>query len=72
MINNDILRRLRTTFNLSDEKICDIFALSECQINEAHLANFFKEKDDGDYVEVLDLQLASFLNGFITETAGAK
>ena len=70
MINNDILRRLRTTFNLSDEKICDIFALSECQINEAHLANFFKEKDDGDYVEVLDLQLASFLNGFITEQRG--
>lgn len=70
MINNDILRRIKTIFNLSNAKLSAIFALSECEISEAQLASFFREKDDAEYIEVLDVQLASFLNGFITEQRG--
>ncbi|NQY49377.1 MAG: DUF1456 family protein [Colwellia sp.] len=70
MINNDILRRLSTIFDLTDEKIRTIFALSQCEISEQQLANYFKEKDDAAYQEILDVELASFLNGLIIEKRG--
>lgn len=70
MINNDILRRLSTIFDLTDEKIRTIFSLSEYEISEQQLANYFKEKDDTAYQELPDVELASFLNGLIIDKRG--
>ncbi|OUS32154.1 hypothetical protein A9Q98_01720 [Thalassotalea sp. 42_200_T64] len=72
MINNDILRRVSNIFDLNDEKIRSVFALNQCTINAEQLVNFFKEKDDPAYQELLDVELASFLNGFIREKRGKK
>jgi uncharacterized protein YehS (DUF1456 family) len=70
MINNDILRRISTIFELTDEQICTIFALSEREVNTEQLASYFKEKDDADYQAIADVELADFLNGFIIEKRG--
>jgi uncharacterized protein YehS (DUF1456 family) len=70
MINNDLLRRISTIFELTDEKIITIFALSECEISADQLTNFFKEKDDSAYQEIEDVQFSSFLNGLITAQRG--
>ncbi len=70
MINNDILRRIGTIFDLTDEQIRSVFALSQYEVSSEQLANFFKEKDDAAYQPLDDVELASFLNGLIIEKRG--
>jgi uncharacterized protein YehS (DUF1456 family) len=72
MINNDILRRLSTLLGFDDEKTRAVFKLNACDITADKLVCFFKEKDDAAYIELLDVELASFLNGLIVEKRGAK
>jgi len=72
MINNDILRRLCTIFNFDNKKTRAIFALKQCTINDDQLANIYKEKNDPAYKELLDVELACFLNGLIIEKRGKK
>mgnify|MGYP000620603539 FL=1 len=72
MINNDILRRISAIFDFNDEKIQAIFALNQCDINAEQLADIFKEKNDPAYKELLDVELASFLNGLIIDKRGQK
>jgi len=72
MINNDILRRVSTLLGFDDEKIRSVFQLNTCEITAEKLDCFFKEKDDANYVELLDVELASFLNGLIVEKRGEK
>ncbi|GAA5143176.1 DUF1456 family protein [Thalassotalea piscium] len=70
MINNDILRRISTIFEFTDEKMIAVFALNNFEISAEKLACFFKEKDDANYTELLDVELASFLNGLIVDKRG--
>ena len=70
MINNDILRRVATIFDLSDEKILSVFDLGNHSISEDQLASFYKEKDHNAYQEIQDAELAGFLNGLIVEKRG--
>jgi uncharacterized protein YehS (DUF1456 family) len=72
MINNDILRRLSTLLDFDDEKTRAVFKLNACEILAEQLVCFYKEKDDETYVELLDVEFASFLNGLIVERRGAK
>ncbi|MBL4909197.1 MAG: DUF1456 family protein [Alteromonadaceae bacterium] len=72
MINNDILRRLCTIFNFDDKKTQAVFALKQCVFNAEQLTNIYKEKNDPAYKELLDIELASFLNGLIIEKRGQK
>lgn len=65
MINNDMLRRISSIFDLSDENIISTFKLGQCDINSGQLENFFKEKNDENYHTIEDVQFASFLNGLI-------
>ena len=70
MINNDLLRRISTIFDLTDEAIITTFALTQCEISTEQLANFFKEKDDATYQPLEDVQFACFLNGLIIAKRG--
>jgi uncharacterized protein YehS (DUF1456 family) len=72
MINNDILRRITTLLAFNNEKISAVFKLNACELSTEQLVCLFKEKDDPAYVELLDVELASFLNGLIIEKRGAK
>ena len=72
MTNNDVLRRIRYTFNFDDSKMIAIFALAGLEVTRAEISDWLKKDDDPDYKNCGDLQLASFLNGLIIEKRGKK
>ncbi|HPR82722.1 MAG TPA: DUF1456 family protein [Pontiellaceae bacterium] len=72
MRNNDILRRLRYTFDLKDSKMIDLFALANRQVTWEQINAWLKKEDDPAYKECSDLQLAAFLNGLIIDKRGRK
>lgn len=65
MINNDILRRVRDTFELSDSMMITVFEKVDCTVSSDQVGCWLKKNDDSDYKELSDLELATFLNGFI-------
>ena len=72
MTNNDILRRLRYTFDLKDAKMIKIFLSAGKTVTREQISNWLKKDDHVDYVNCSDVTLATFLNGFINEKRGKK
>ncbi len=72
MNNNDILRRIRYIFELSDSNMMELFALAEHKVTRAEISNWLKKDDDTDFNGINDLQLAIFLNGLINHKRGKK
>lgn len=72
MTNNDILRRLRYTFNFNDTKMMSVFALANMKTTKPQITNWLKKEDDEGYERISDYDLATFLNGFIVEHRGIK
>lgn len=72
MTNNDILRRIRYVFDLSDDKMMKLFALADMTVSRAEVSDWLKKEDDPDYEIILDQELASFLNGFISAKRGKR
>ena len=72
MTNNDILRRIRYTFNFDDTKMIAIFGLSGMEVTRAEISDWLKKEEDPDYQKCNDVTLASFLNGLIIEKRGKK
>ena len=69
---NDILRRLRYTFDFSDSKMIELFGLADYPVTRAQISDWLKKEEDPDSVEISDKQLAIFLNGFIIDHRGKK
>ena len=72
MLNNDILRRIRYTFNLSDSKMISIFGLADHKVTREQVCDWLKTDEDPAYQNCSDAQLAIFLNGFINHKRGKK
>ena len=72
MQNNDILRRLRYTFQLTDTNVIELCAIGGLETNRETIRNWLKKDDDPDFVSLYDIDLAAFLNGFITQKRGKK
>ena len=72
MTNNDIMRRIRYTFDFDDAKMIDIFAAADFDATRAQISDLLKKEDDPDYKECSDKVLAIFLNGFINDKRGKK
>jgi len=72
MNHNDILRRIRYTFDFSDSKMIEIFELAGCEVTRAQVSNWLKKDDDPDYQGLYDMDLSIFLNGLIIEKRGKK
>lgn len=72
MNNNDIMRRIRYTFDFSDSEMINLFALADFEVSRADVSDWLKKEDDPEFRELLDLQLAVFLNGFIVLNRGRK
>jgi len=72
LTNNDVLRRLRYTFDLNDRAVLDIFALADYAVTEAQVAAWLKKDDDAAFVSLQDSALAAFLNGFIHLKRGKR
>jgi uncharacterized protein YehS (DUF1456 family) len=72
MTNNDILRRLRFTFDLNDKKMMALFQEGGITASRAQISDWLKQEDDEAYVRLTDNEFASFLNGFIVSRRGKK
>ncbi len=72
MTNNDILRRIRYTFNFSDTTMMELFALADYPATRAQISDWLKKEEDPAFRELKDKQLAIFLNGFINYKRGKK
>lgn len=72
MTNNDILRRLRFTFNFSDSKMIALFGLAGHKVTREEISNWLKKEDDPAYQKCYDTLLAIFLDGFINDNRGKK
>jgi uncharacterized protein YehS (DUF1456 family) len=72
MTNNDILRRLRYSFDFNDFDMIDIFALAEYEVERSKVNNWLKPDEHEEYVNMPDKQLAIFLNGLIYKNRGKQ
>jgi uncharacterized protein YehS (DUF1456 family) len=72
MDNNDILRRLRFTLNLSDDSMMDMYAKGGERVSRAEISSWLKKEEDEDFDLVVDENLATFLNGLIVNYRGKK
>ena len=72
MTNNDVLRRIRYTFNFDDTKMIEIFKQGNLEVTRAQISDWLKKEDDADYKSCSDVQMATFLNGLIVEKRGKK
>jgi len=72
MTNNDIFRRLRYTFDISDVTLTELFVLGEMPAKRAEINSWLRKEEDPEYVFIPDKYLAAFLNGFITSKRGKR
>jgi len=72
MTTNDILRRLRYTFDYSDSKMMSLFAMGSKEVTRAEVSDWLKDEEDEAHVEMEDKMLAIFLNGLIVDKRGKK
>jgi uncharacterized protein YehS (DUF1456 family) len=72
MTKNDILRRIRYTFDFDDSKMIAIFGLAGHQVTREQISDWLKKDDDPACQEFSDTQLAIFLNGLINDKRGKK
>mgnify|MGYP000042639327 CR=1 FL=1 len=72
MTNNDVLRRMRYIFDLSDSKVIETFAHAQVDVNREQISQWLKKDDDSDFKHCKDIELAAFLNGFIIVKRGKK
>lgn len=72
MTNNDILRRLRYTFDLKDRAVIDILALADMHVTEEQVAAWLKKEEDDGFLKMHDSEMLTFLNGFINFKRGKR
>lgn len=72
MTNNDVLRKVRYTFDYNDDKMIALFASGGQEVTRAELSEWLKRDEDPDFKGIYDKQLATFLNGFINEKRGKR
>ncbi len=72
MTNNDILRKLRYTFDITDDQMIKHFANAGKEVNRSEISNWMKKDDDPAYINLVDKNLSYFLNGFIIQRRGKK
>jgi len=72
LTNNDILRRLRYTFDLKDNTVVEIFALADFTVTEEQVVTWLKKDEDKSFTKINDVTLALFLNGFINLKRGKR
>lgn len=72
MTNNDILRRLRYTFDYNDSRMMAVFELGDHPASREQISDWLKKEDDPAYKNCADVQLAKFLNGMITDRRGKR
>jgi len=70
--NNDILRRLRYTFDFNDQKMIKVCRLADLTVTKEQVTAWLKKEEDPNYLRCSDNEMAKFLNGLINEMRGKK
>ncbi|MCI5212040.1 MAG: DUF1456 family protein [Candidatus Electrothrix sp. ATG2] len=72
MTNNDILRRIRNTFNYDDTKMIFLFGSGGQMVTRAQISDWLKRDDDPAFQRCNDKEMATFLNGLINHKRGKR
>lgn len=72
MDNNDIMRRIRYTFDFSDTKMIEVFKSADDEVTRGQISDWLKKDDDPAFQVCSDRQMAIFLNGLINTKRGKK
>jgi uncharacterized protein YehS (DUF1456 family) len=72
MTNNDILRRIRYTFDLNDSQMIAIFHRADHEVTREEISDWLKKDDDPAFKDCSDTRMAIFLNGFINKRRGKR
>ena len=72
MTNNDIIRRLRYTFNYNDSKMIELFKLADYVVQTADIHGWLRKMEDPLLIPISDRELAMFLNGLIIDKRGKR
>lgn len=72
MTNNDILRRIRYTFDFKDKEVVEIFALADVTVTLEQVSAWMKRDEDEAFVKMNSIELSSFLNGLINLKRGKR
>lgn len=72
MNNNDVLRKIRYTFDYNDDKMVSIFKLADVEVERAQVTKWLKRDEDEEFEGIYDKSLATFLNGFINLHRGKR
>lgn len=75
MNNNDILRRVRFTFDFSNKTSVALFSKdpsSTVKMTQATFLTRLAKDDDDDFVACSDAELCAFLDGLIVEKRGLR
>ena len=67
-----MLRRIRYAFDFRDTKLINIFAQGGLTVDLEQVKRWLKKDDDEQMLELADVELASFLNGYIVEKRGPR
>ena len=70
--NNDILRRIRYTFDFYDERMIELFSMGDFVVSRSQVSDWLKKDDDEQMKPMTDQYLAAFLNGLIAFNRGEK
>lgn len=72
MTNNDILKRLRFTFDYNDAQMVAIFNLTDYDATTEEMKAWLSKEDSDSFEELNDQDLAIFLNGLINKKRGKR
>ena len=72
MDNNDVMRRIRYTFDFDDSKMISIFAQADHEVTREQISDWLKKDEDPALKKCSDIQMAIFLNGLINDKRGKK
>jgi len=72
MTYNDILTRLRYTFDYTDAVLVTIFAAAEHTVTKDQVKNWLASEENPSFVPLSDNALAHFLNGLINHRRGKR
>lgn len=72
MTNNDILRRIRYTFDFNDSTMVDVFAAADHSVTKDQVVSWLQKEEHESFVEATDTDLALFLNGLINTKRGKR
>jgi len=72
MNNNDVLRRIRYTFDYPDQLMIDTFKLANVTVSRSQVSDWLKRDTDPAFRLISDQDLAAFLNGWIITRRGER